>query len=399
MGSWTERGFVAQSVEDYKTQIQNVFVDAFGADFNVTDDTLPQCILIQELAELFANADADSIQVLAQLNPNTVSGIWLDIVALARGLQRTAGIPQTATVSVVSESSALPFTISQGQTFVCNETGESFVLAQAKTITSVNDSMQLKFSGEGNSAAAVGDHFHTEGIPAITTIEIVGLSAGTERETDSAFRARLRASAPVFNPTNEHIMGEIKSLSDIRGVGCSYNDTDTTTADGIPPYCTEFLVAPTANIDKSSSQYDYWKEAVGQAILWNKVPGSPTYGNVTVNIEDPFGTLKDVSFSVPEAKVLGIKIEAAVNEQSVLPDITKMAEIQANIADYVNSLPVGFDVAYSKIMQIFMAESTMDITKITIVDVATGDEYENQNFVIEQRQYAETSESRIEVSY
>ena len=133
--------------------------------------------------------------------------------------------------------------------------------------------------------------------------------------------------------------------------------------------------------------------------MWNKVPGSPTYGNVTVNIEDPFGTLKDVSFSVPEAKVLGIKIEAAVNEQSVLPDITKMAEIQANIADYVNSLPVGIDVAYSKIMQIFMAESTMDITKITIVDVATGDEYENQNFVIEQRQYAETSESRIEVSY
>jgi hypothetical protein len=76
-----------------------------------------------------------------------------------------------------------------------------------------------------------------------------------------------------------------------------------------------------------------------------------------------------------------------------------MAEIQAEIADYINSLPVGIDVAYSKIMQIFMSESTMDITKITIVDVSTGDEYENQNFVIEQRQYAETSESRIEVSY
>ena len=205
MGTWTNQGFIAQSIEDYKTQIQNIFTTAFGSDFNVTDDTLPQNILIQELAELLANADADSIQVLTQLNPNTVSGIWLDLVAMARGLSRQAGTPQVATVSVVSNPNNLPFTISAGQVFTCNETGEQFTMAQATTISSANASIQVKYSEEGDSTAVVGNHLYTEGVPGIITMEIIGLSAGKERETDADFRTRLKASAPVFNPTIEHI--------------------------------------------------------------------------------------------------------------------------------------------------------------------------------------------------
>ena len=99
MGQWTEHGFVAKTVEEYKADIRTLFTTAFGPDFIVNDETLPQCILIQELAELFANADADSIEVLAQLNPNTVSGIWLDFMAQARGLTRNAATPQAVLLS------------------------------------------------------------------------------------------------------------------------------------------------------------------------------------------------------------------------------------------------------------------------------------------------------------
>ena len=396
MGTWTNQGFIAQSIEDYKTQIQNIFTTAFGSDFNVTDDTLPQNILIQELAELFANADADSIQVLTQLNPNTVSGIWLDLVAMARGLSRQTGTPQVATVSVVSNPSTLPFTISAGQVFTCNETGEQFTMAQATTISSANASIQVKYSGEGDSTAVVGNHLYTEGVPGIITMEIIGLSAGKERESDADFRTRLKASAPVFNPTIEHITNEIKILQDIRGVGCAYNDTDTT-VDGIPPYCTEFLVAPTANVDKTTEQYTFWKENVGKAILWNKVPGSPTFGNTTVNIADPFGTMKDVSFSVPEEISIKVVISAYINEEVGAADVQKIEEIKTNIKDYINGLPVGTDVAYSKIIQIFMAGSAMDVLSVKFVNEDTGVEYTNQNYVITTRQYAQCD--NVEVNY
>lgn len=396
MGTWTNQGFIAQSIEDYKTQIQNIFTTAFGSDFNVTDDTLPQNILIQELAELFANADADSIQVLTQLNPNTMSGIWLDLVAMARGLSRQAGTPQVATVSVVSNPSTLPFTISAGQVFTCNETGEQFTMAQATTISSANASIQVKFDGEGDSTAVVGNHLYTEDVPGIITMEIIGLSAGKERESDADFRARLKASAPVFNPTIEHITNEIKILQDIRGVGCAYNDT-ATTVDGIPPFCTEFLVAPTANVDKTTEQYTFWKENVGKAILWNKVPGSPTFGNTTVNIADPFGTMKDVSFSVPEEISIKVVISAYINEEVGAADVQKIEEIKTNIKDYINGLPVGTDVAYSKIIQIFMAGSAMDVLSVKFVNEDTGVEYTNQNYVITTRQYAQCD--NIEVDY
>ena len=394
MGTWTEQGFVAKTVEDYKTQIQNVFTEAFGEEFIVDDDTLPQCILIQELAEILAGADADSIQVMAQLNPNTTSGIWLDFLAMARGLHRTPGSPQTATVTVTANPATLPFTVPNGQVFICNETGESFVAPQAYEINGVTTSIQLEFDGEGESTAAVGNHFATEGIPGIITMEIIGLSTARERESDADFRMRLKESAPVFNPTIEHITNEINLLPDIRGVGCAYNDTDTT-VDNIPAYSTEFLVAPTANIDKTTDQYTFWKNAVGKAILWNKVPGSPTSGNVTVNIADPFGTMKNVSFSVPDEIKLKITINATVSEQIVAADITKMETIKASIADYVNKLPVGVDVSYSKIMQMFMNDSTMDITSVKIKNIDTSAEYTNQNYVIDIRQYAQCYEVEI----
>lgn len=396
MGQWSNQGFVAGSVEDYKLQLQNVFTNAFGNDFIVDDDTLPQCILIQELAEMFANADADSIQVLAQLNINTMSGIWLDLVAMARGLTRTPGSPQIATVSVVSNPSRLPFTIPANQEFVCNETGETFIAATSITVSAINSSIQLSYSSEGSSNVAVGNHFHTEGVPGIITMEVIGLSAARERETDADFRTRLRLTRPVFNPTIEHITSEIQALPDIRGVGCAYNDTDQTVGD-LPAYSTEFLVAPTPNIDRSTDQYTYWKDSVGKAILWNKVPGSPTYGTISVTLDDPFGTSKTVSFSVPDEVKLGIRLSVAVNEEVGVPDLDKVNIIKENIANYINTLQVGADVVYSKIMSIFMATSSMDVISVKFINLDTSAEYTNQNYIIGLREYASCAVEDIEV--
>ena len=148
---------------------------------------------------------------------------------------------------------------------------------------------------------------------------------------------------------------------------------------------------------KTTEQYTFWKENVGKAILWNKVPGSPTFGNTTVNIADPFGTMKNVSFSVPEEISIKVVISAYINEEVGAADVQKIEEIKTNIKDYINGLPVGTDVAYSKIIQIFMAGSAMDVLSVKFVNEDTGVEYTNQNYVITTRQYAQCDS--IEVNY
>ena len=70
---WTSQGFTAKTVEYYKTQLEQAFVAAFGNDFSL-DPALPQGVLIQELAELFYNADMDGIEVMNRINLNTASG-------------------------------------------------------------------------------------------------------------------------------------------------------------------------------------------------------------------------------------------------------------------------------------------------------------------------------------
>ena len=61
MGKWTNAGFIANTLDYYKTEIQKVFVAAFGEDF-LLDDSLPQGVLITRLAELFYNADLVGVE-------------------------------------------------------------------------------------------------------------------------------------------------------------------------------------------------------------------------------------------------------------------------------------------------------------------------------------------------
>ena len=58
MGKLTYQGYSTNTLETWKTKVQQVFVDAFGNDFVVADDT-PQGVFINRLAELFYNCDMD----------------------------------------------------------------------------------------------------------------------------------------------------------------------------------------------------------------------------------------------------------------------------------------------------------------------------------------------------
>jgi uncharacterized phage protein gp47/JayE len=395
MGQWTDTGFIAKDAAFYKEQLQAVFQNAYGSDFNVTDETLPQNIVIQEIAELFANADADSIEVLAQLNPNTCSGIWLDLVGIIRGLPRDMGHSQKATVLITSTGSGVPFSIPQGQEFTVYETGEIFVAESLSQVSSTSASVTLTFASSGNSGTQIGYHMNTTGLNAITSIEVTGLIAGSDKETDLEYRTRLNNSASVASGTLQFVMNQISLVQGVRSVGVEYNDLPTEEG-GIPPYCTEFIVMPSTGVDEAA--LPQWKYDVATAILWNKVPGAPTHGNTTVtNVVDPFGADKDVKFTIPNAINLEIEVSISTREEQPYLDMSQVGTITHNIAEYINNLGTGVDVSMSRIFQIILNNANFDISSLRMRQVGSGSWVSNANYPIDVRECAVIDEDNIRI--
>lgn len=389
MGKWTDQGFVASSQAKYKEDLQNLFVEAFGDDF-LLDDQLPQGVLITRLAELLYNTDMDGIEAFSRLNPNTAKGVFLDLIGNMRAIPRSLGTPQVATVSITSTATNFaPFTIPQGQEFTMVGGGATFVAAAGKTISSPTATMELEFTESGNSSASIGSKLQTAGMAQIQDVEITMLLDGQGRESDLEYRKRLRREYPVASNTIAYVENKIMDLQIVKAVGHNYNDT-AETVDTLPPYTTEWMA-----VQKPGTDLDYFKNKVATAILNNKVPGSPTAGNTSVDVADIFGTVKNVKFTIPEEVKLQIQVQVATPEATGWIDLSGAPQIIDTIATYINGLEIGDDVSFSRCMAPITADPDFDVVsfKIRVLpdapnyipgnDYVTGDivRYKNQYYI------------------
>ena len=388
MGTWTSQGFTAKTVEYYKTQLEQVFVDAFGNDFSL-DPALPQGVLIQELAELMYNSDMDGIEVMSRLNLNTASGIFLDFIGAMRGVSRLIGTPATLTVVLTSNSATLPFAIPEGQTFALNGGAEVFVTTETISVTSATQTIVLKSAQNGETGAQVNDVLATN-ISNITDILITGVSQGTAEEADIDYRNRLRQRYTATQGTIEFVVNKLIELEGVQTVGVNYNDTDST-VDSIPAHATEFMAVP-----KTGYDLDAFKIEVAETILNNKTMGSSTYGNTQQEVTDAFGTAKEVSFTIPTKKEMSIQVEVTTPENGVI-NLTNVPSIKSAIADYINALPIGKDVSYSRCMAPLTADNGFDVSSFKIKASGDANWTTNANYPIGSREYASVVTTNIEI--
>lgn len=388
MGTWTSQGFTAKTVENYKTLIEQAFTTAFGNDFSV-DPALPQGVLIQELAELFYNADMDGIEVMNRMNLNTASGLFLDFIGSMRGVGRLIGTPATLTVTITSTATTLPFTIPQGQTFALNGGAEVFATNAAVNITAASQDIVLYSTARGETSAASGDLLSTN-ISNITNIEVIGVSQGTDEESDIDYRNRLRQRYTAAQGTVEFVVNKLSELPSVKTVGVNYNDTDST-VDGIAAHATEFMAVPKAGFDLAA-----FKVAVAETILNNKAPGAPTDGNTTEEVSDVFGVQKEVKFTIPTEKVMSIQVAVSTPESGVL-NLTNADSIKEAIASYINSLPIGKDVSYSRCMAPLTADTGFDVASFKIKASGDADWTTNANYTIGNRAYASITVANIQI--
>jgi len=398
MGKWTGQGFVANNESFYVTELQKIFVECFGNDF-LLDPTLPQGIFITRVAELLYNADMDGVEGFARLNINNASGVYLDIIGGLRNIPRSQGTPQKVGLRLtISTNNFIQFSIPQGQAFTSLDGSYTFLNDTTYTVTSANTENVLfaSFTSLGDSGISIGAKLSTDGFSQITDIEVVSLTPGTEEESDIDYRTRLIRAIPVAINTIEYVQNLLLADPSVRLVGHNYNDT-ATTEDTLPPYTTEWMVVPESTVNMADAAVaNLWKLNIANIILNNKVPGAPTAGNTTVtNATDVFGTKKTVKFTIPKKVNLQITATLGTPEQTGRLDMFGIDDIRAKMAQYINSLDIGNDVSYSRLIAPLAADKGFDVLTFTIKNKATGTTLSNSNFPIGRREYASITLSDI----
>lgn len=398
MGKWTDAGFVANTLDYYKTEIQKVFVAAFGEDF-LLDDSLPQGILITRLAELFYNADMDGIEAFSRLNLNTASGVFLDIIGGLRGLARSTGTPQQATVQLtVAAENFQPFYIAQGTIFRVTSTGEAFVADTGQAVNSTDSSIILKYTSNGNSNAVVNDTMTTTGYDQITNIVITYLVDGEATESDLDYRTRISRTLPLASNTIESVQALLLANDYVRLVGVNYNDTSVS-AGGIAPYSTEWMAVPQSGHSSDVAYMNMFKQTVGEIIINNKTPGAPTDGNTTVQVEDVFGVTKEVKFTIPTEVPIEIEVQVVTPETTGLLDLAGVQNECEVVYKYINALDIGKDVSYARCIAPFAADAGFDIATFKMRRKGTEDPWSTgANITIGIREYASIALADIKVS-
>ena len=393
MGKWTDQGFVANTLSYYKSEIQQIFVEAFGDAFDLNDN-LPQGVLIQRLAELFYAMDMDGVEAFSRLNLNTMGGLFLDVVGNLRGISRVLGQPQTGIIQVACNSSNfVPFTLPEGVVFTVTQTGDKFITTRTHTFETDTEAVEVAYTEDGNSSSIVGNTMTVENYPQIQNIEIISLFDGTDSESDISYRSRLQREYPAAVGTIEWVNNLLRAIPSVKAVGCMYNDTAVAT--DIPAYSTEWMVAPQASV--TGSALDVFKTQVAETILDNKVPGSPTAGNTTMSVQDAFGTTKAVNFTIATEVPIQIQLVVATPEATGVFDLGGVDEIKKTVADYVNNLDIGKDVSFSRCIAPFAADKGFDITEFKMKAKSSETWLTNQNLVIGAREYASLQPSDIEV--
>lgn len=393
MGHWTEQGFVTQPLSYYKSAIQQVFIEAFGSDFDLNDN-LPQGVLIQRLAELFYGMDMDGVEAFARLNINTMGGLFLDVVGNWRGIERVLGRPQSGYAKITcNPSNFVPFTLPEGTVLTVLESGDQFVTTQPVTFVSNVANANIEYTENGNSSAIVGNTMSVESYAQIQNIEIISLFDGTDNESDISYRNRIQKEYPAAANTVEFVMNLLRALPEVRDVGCLYNDSGSTVG-GLAPYSTEWIVAPT--VDVQPEALDAFKQTVAKIILDNKVPGSPTDGNTTVdNVTDIYGTPKSVKFTMAEEVPIQIMVTITTPETTGILDLGGESAIKTAVMQYVNNLGIGKDVSYSRCIAPFAADTGFDVVSYKVKAVSSDTWSENVNFFVDNRQYATITADNI----
>lgn len=383
MGSLGSTGYVTTTLSDKILVLQNLFKQAFGNDINLSDQS-PQGVLINKIAELFDAADKVGLDIYNEINLNNATGVILSFIAILRGTQRIEGTK--AVLDVTFTSSTQPYTIAANTQFRLVNSETIFINETEITINNTTFTAQLVAVSNAETGIQAGDKLESViYIGALTDINVDSITDGTDAETDTELRDRLKSFTSVESSGDtDAIYSALVNLDNVTKCQVWENDTNSTDGNGIPAHSIEAVVLGDTDAN------------VAQVIYNNKSGGTPTYGSSSSIITDSQGYAKTMYFTRPTLVSLYIDVTVTTKDGQVAVDGSYNDQIRTECDEYINSLKIGQDISYSTIFGIFAKYDAFDITQVVLSDGVT--DYTNSNMPIAIRSYSKINDPATDIT-
>lgn len=306
-----------------------------------------------------------------QSSPTTAVGVGLDRIVKLNGIAR------------------LPYSYSTAQLTITGTPGVVILNGEAQDANSNLWLLPASVTIPGGGSITVQATCATPGAitAGIDTINIIATPQGgwvsvnnsaaavpgTAIETDSQLRARQALSVTL--PSITLFAGTVADLLALPGIGrvtVLENPTGSIDSYGNPPHSITCVVEPGVVTTQQIAQTIYNNRGIG-CLTNGDVDGSPISQTVTIGIADPdTGWVIQISFISPPVYV---PIYVTINVHLLAGGTSAtLAQIQADIVAYLNSLEIGESVIYGEIWGAALnARSNPDAPTFSIRSVATGE--------------------------
>ncbi len=310
------KGFIVDSVEDVRSAVRTMWVDAFkDPDLPALDTSpeTPQGQLIDSQTASIMNKDNEFIFLANQFNTETADGIFQDALASIYFLQRQ---PATATI-VVCECLGLRGTLIPAGSIVKSDNNYRFVSLEDAVISDTG-SVAVTFVLTQTGIIPVGAGTVTKIVTQIAGWDTVTNAAagitGRNAESRSEFYARIKRSAAINSQGSINaIEAALANITGVTAVILLENDTDTT------------VVKRGVTIQAHSiciSIFGGDNDKIAETIYKKKDMGCGTVGNTPISYINSKGTLYNYNILRPAPTPVGIYI-TIYNTNNLSPNITQ----------------------------------------------------------------------------
>lgn len=380
--AFTDKGFQRLTYDEHLSALIESAKLHFGEDIETSEGSVMGKWL-RLLSKSFAESHEDTELTYLSAYPSTASGVSLDRCCRDVGITRNPATHAQHTIKIVGTAGttvSAGFLVASGD--VTFYTLEDCVIGDDESVSVV---VECTESGSvGNVAVGSIDTIvnPVADVTGITHEELT--SAADDTETDYALRLRYaQALASTGSSTADAIKSAILQISGVEAVLIEENDTDTATADGIPPHSFRaYVLAP------ESAQYQ-----IAQAIFKKKPLGVGTDGDVALTVTDTGGGDHTIKFSYTEEVLVHVKctIVGSANFSSDTAQLIKDSVVE-KLAGYTN----GQDVTATSLYSAIYNDGVADVTELTIS--ADGTDYSTSKIEISNHQVARAIADNIEVT-
>jgi uncharacterized phage protein gp47/JayE len=319
----TSTGFVAPTVEELDTELNDALHAEVAGDLDVSPDQ-PMGQIKAIFARQIAKLDEAIATAYNAFNPSAAEGFLLDMVCALSGTKRRAATYSTVVIAMtLGASASIPVgSIANvtGQTtnrwlLVGPATGAGGILLSEGPVTSTSAGVYYGFFRADTS----GPRAAVAGTITTITVPVTGWSActngldasqGRDQETDA--QLRVRREAELTAPGSGAVDAIRADLLEVDGVQDAFvfeNTGDVTDANGVPPHGIEAVVYDGASPLASNADI--------AAIIWKDKPaGAPTFGSITTTTPDSRGVNQSVSFSRPTLRRVYIEVATPTTSSS-----------------------------------------------------------------------------------